>query len=119
MYEQTHTRDLRTRNWPAYNEALKLRASLTIWFDPDLSWDAAPTGRRGRQQTVSDAEIQKCLSMKGEGRPGNAHMARFSPERAEPRPTASTLLGAVGILQVMLDATLLTQLVWSTNNAQS
>ena len=54
----------RTRNWPAYNEALKRRGSLTIWFDPEMSWDAAPTGRRGRQQTYSDAAIQMCLSMK-------------------------------------------------------
>jgi hypothetical protein len=32
----------KTRNWPACNEALKRRGSLTIWFDPDMSWDAAP-----------------------------------------------------------------------------
>ena len=54
----------KTRNWPAYNQALKRRGSLTIWFDPEMSWDAAPTGRRGRQQTYSDAAIQTCLSMK-------------------------------------------------------
>src|SRR6056297_47758 len=44
----------KTRNWSAYNEALKRRGSLTIWFDPEMSWDAAPTGRRGRQQTYSN-----------------------------------------------------------------
>jgi hypothetical protein len=54
----------KTRNWPAYDEALKRRGSLTIWFGPDMSWEAAPTGRRGRQQTYSDAAIQTCLSMK-------------------------------------------------------
>lgn len=54
----------KTRNWPAYNEALKRRGSLTIWFDPEMSWEAAPTGKRGRQQTYSDAAIQTCLSMK-------------------------------------------------------
>lgn len=54
----------KTRNWPAYNEALKRRGSLTIWFDPEMSWDATPTGKRGRQQTFSDAAIQTCLSMK-------------------------------------------------------
>ena len=53
-----------TRNWPAYNEALKRRGSLTIWFDPGMCWDAAPTGGRGRQQTDSDTAIQTCLSMK-------------------------------------------------------
>ncbi len=54
----------KTRNWPAYNEALKRRGSLTIWFDPEMIWEAAATGRRGRQQTYSDAAIQTCLSMK-------------------------------------------------------
>lgn len=54
----------RTRNWPAYNEALKRRGSLTIWFDPTMTWEAAPTGRRGRQSVYSDAAIQTCLTMK-------------------------------------------------------
>src|SRR6056297_1396030 len=54
----------KTRNWPAYNEALKRRDSLTIWFDPEMSWEAAPTGKRGRQKTYSDTAIQTCLTMK-------------------------------------------------------
>ncbi|WP_281985362.1 IS5 family transposase [Thalassorhabdomicrobium marinisediminis] len=54
----------KTRNWPDYNEALKRRGSLTIWFDPEMTWDAAPSGKRGRQQTYSDSAIQTCLSMK-------------------------------------------------------
>ena len=54
----------KTRNWPAYNEALKRRGSLTIWFDPEMTWDAAPKGRPGRQQTYSDTAIQTCLTMK-------------------------------------------------------
>ena len=54
----------RTRNWPAYNEALKRRGSLTIWFDPTMTWEAAPTGKRGRQPDYSDAAIQTCLTMK-------------------------------------------------------
>jgi hypothetical protein len=54
----------KTRNWPAHNDALKRRGSLTIWVDPEMSWDAAPTGRRGRQQTYSDAAVQTCLTMK-------------------------------------------------------
>ena len=52
----------RTRNWPAYNEALRRRGSLTIWFDPEMRGKAMPTGRRGRQQSYSDAAIQTCLS---------------------------------------------------------
>jgi hypothetical protein len=54
----------KTRNWPDYNAALKRRGSLTIWFDPAMTWDAAPTGKRGRQPDYSDAAIQTCLTMK-------------------------------------------------------
>ena len=45
-------------------EALKRRGSLTIWFDPAMTWEAAPTGKRGRQPDYSDAAIQACLTMK-------------------------------------------------------
>ncbi|MFV1807388.1 IS5 family transposase [Phaeobacter sp. Ax4a-4a] len=51
-------------NWRAYNEALKRRGSLTIWFDPEMTWEARPTGKRGRQPIYSDAAIKTCLTMK-------------------------------------------------------
>jgi hypothetical protein len=54
----------KTRNWPAYNEALKRRGSLTIWFDPAMTWEAAPTGKRGRQPDYSG-------EAKGGGMPAN------------------------------------------------
>jgi len=54
----------KTKNWPAYNEALKRRGSLTIWFNPKMNWDANPTGKRGRARTFSDAAIQTCLTLK-------------------------------------------------------
>ena len=54
----------RTKNWPAYNKALKNRGSLTIWFNPEVTWHAAPTGKRGRQPHYSDAAIQACLTLK-------------------------------------------------------
>jgi len=54
----------KTKNWPAYNEALKRRGSLTIWFDPAMTWEAALTGKRGRQPDYSDAAIQTCLTLK-------------------------------------------------------
>ena len=54
----------KTLNWPADNEALKRRVSLTIWFDPDMTWEATPDGKRGRPQACSDASIQTCLTMK-------------------------------------------------------
>ncbi len=78
-HEQTDTPAYKTRNWPAYNEALKRRVSLSIWFDPALTWEAAPTGKRGRQPDDSDAAIQTCLTMKGEGRPENSPVDCFQP----------------------------------------
>ena len=38
--------------------------ALTIWFDPEMSREAAPTGKRGRRQTYSDTAIQPCLTMR-------------------------------------------------------
>jgi len=54
----------KTTNWASYNEALKRRGSLTIWFDPDMTWEAAPSGKRGRQRAYSDVAIQTCLTLK-------------------------------------------------------
>lgn len=54
----------KTTNWSAYNEALKRRGSLSIWFDPQMDWEPPPSGKRGRQQQFSDAAIQTCLTLK-------------------------------------------------------
>ena len=54
----------KTTNWSAYNEALKRRGSLSIWFHPGMTWRPPPIGKRGRQPGFSDAAIQTCLTMK-------------------------------------------------------
>jgi len=54
----------KTKNWPSYNAALKQRGSLSIWFDPEMIWEPPPNGKRGRQQSFSDAAIQACLTLK-------------------------------------------------------
>ncbi|RJE78445.1 transposase, partial [Paracoccus sp. JM45] len=54
----------KTTNWKSYNQALRQRGSLTVWFDPSMQWEAIPSGRRGRQQAYSDAAIQACLTLK-------------------------------------------------------
>jgi len=54
----------KTTNWSSYNAALKRRGSLTIWFDPEMTWEAAPSGKRGGQQIYSDVAIQACLTLK-------------------------------------------------------
>ena len=54
----------KTGNWPAYDLALKRRGSLTIRFDPAMTWEAAPSGKLGRQPGYSDAAILTCLTMR-------------------------------------------------------
>ena len=53
-----------TTNWIQYSAALKRRASLIVWLDADLQWQASPTGRNGRPAVFSDAAIQFCLTLK-------------------------------------------------------
>ena len=54
----------KTTNWSAYNDSLKRRGSLSIWFDPEMVWVPPPSGKRGRQQCFSDAAVQTCLTLK-------------------------------------------------------
>ena len=54
----------RTTNWSDYNAALRQRGSLSVWFDPDMVWQAGKTGKRGRPETFSDAAVQVCLTLK-------------------------------------------------------
>jgi hypothetical protein len=54
----------KTTNWSSYNDSLKRRGSLSIWFDPEMAWTPQPSGKRGRQQQFSDAAIQACLTLK-------------------------------------------------------
>lgn len=35
-----------------------------MWLERDMQWLAAPSGKRGRSPTFSDAAIQFCLSIK-------------------------------------------------------
>jgi hypothetical protein len=54
----------KTTNWSSYNDSLKQRGSLSIWFDPAMAWVPPPSGKRGRQQSFSDEAIQTCLTLK-------------------------------------------------------
>jgi len=64
IHEQTPSLTYKTRNWLADNEALKRWCALTIWFDPQMIWDAASTGRPGRMQAYYDTAIQTRLTIK-------------------------------------------------------
>ena len=63
MFKPARTR-YRTLNWSSDNAALCEGGSLTVWFDPSMAWHAVPSGKRGRQQTFSDAANQTCLTIK-------------------------------------------------------
>ncbi|MFT4783405.1 MAG: hypothetical protein ACI9IV_001140 [Paracoccaceae bacterium] len=54
----------KTKNWSSYNESLKQRESLSIWFDPEMVWKPPPSNKRGRRQQFSDAAPQTCLTLK-------------------------------------------------------
>ncbi|PTR11603.1 DDE family transposase [Cereibacter azotoformans] len=49
--------------------ALRRRGSLLVWLDKEMAWLAPRQGRPGRPPVFSEAAIQVCLSIKGEGRP--------------------------------------------------
>jgi hypothetical protein len=63
MSSWTHSK-YKTRNWAEYNLSLQKPGSLSLWFDAEMDWGAAPSGKRGRQQVYSDAAIQACLTIK-------------------------------------------------------
>ena len=54
----------KTKNWSSYNDSLKQRGSLSIWFYPEMVWTPPPSGKRGRQQQFSDTAIQICQTLK-------------------------------------------------------
>ena len=62
MKKPTH-KIYRTTNWSAYNRALMSRGNIAIWFDPATQWYAPSKGKQGRNQTYSDAAIQRCILM--------------------------------------------------------
>jgi len=45
---------------------------LLIWLDKEMAWLAPHDGSPGRPAVFSDAAIQFCLTIKGEGRPDNS-----------------------------------------------
>ena len=50
-------------NWSQYNEALRQRADVTVWFSPEAiaAWNAEGGGTRGRPQLYSDVAIETAL----------------------------------------------------------
>lgn len=55
----------RVTNWPEYNEALRSRGDVTIWFEGNaaLNWYAQRRKTRGGQARYSDFAIETCLTL--------------------------------------------------------
>ena len=53
-------------NWSKYNEGLRRRGDITIWFDKDIVglWSASPSGSRGRPAKYSDLAIETSLKLR-------------------------------------------------------
>lgn len=53
-------------NWSAYNEGLKQRGSLTLWFDADIAthWNQEFENKRGGQKVYSALAIESCLVLR-------------------------------------------------------
>jgi len=56
----------RVKNWPEYNEALRSRGDLTVWFSEDAvtKWLAPRRKDRGGQAKYSDFAIEVCLTLR-------------------------------------------------------
>ena len=56
----------RAGNWPDYDQALRNRGDVTIWFSEDAigAWTAAEMGKRGGQPIYSDITIETALTLK-------------------------------------------------------
>src|SRR6187397_169626 len=56
----------RVTNWSEYNEALRQRGSLTVWFTEDAiaAWKAAPRTTPGGQPHYSDLAITTALTLR-------------------------------------------------------
>jgi hypothetical protein len=56
----------RVTNWAAYNEALRQRGSLTVWFTDEAiaAWKAAPRTTPGGQPHYSDLAMTTALTLR-------------------------------------------------------
>ena len=56
----------RVTNWPEYNESLRRRGDITVWFDLNTvgDWVAPRRKTRGGQKRYSDLAIEICLTLR-------------------------------------------------------
>ena len=60
QYKHAKQKKYHVRNWAEYNEGLRRRGDLTVWFDEEAiaNWKADKTGKPGGQRVYSDMAIE-------------------------------------------------------------
>ena len=63
QYKHAKQKKYHVRNWAEYNEGLRCRGDLTVWFDEEAiaNWKADKTGKPGGQRVYSDMAIETGL----------------------------------------------------------
>ena len=63
QYKHAKQKKYHVRNWAEYNEGLRRRGDLTVWFDEEAiaNWMADKTGKPGGQRVYSDMAIETGL----------------------------------------------------------
>ena len=63
QYKHAKQKKYHVRNWAEYNQGLRRRGDLTVWFDEEAiaNWKADKTGKPGGQQVYSDMAIETGL----------------------------------------------------------
>ena len=63
QYKHAKQKKYHVRNWAEYNEGLRRRDDLTVWFDEEAiaNWKADKTGKPGGQRVYSDMAIETGL----------------------------------------------------------
>ena len=63
QYKHVKQKKYHVRNWAEYNEGLRRRGDLTVWFDEEAiaNWKADKTGKPGGQRVYSDMAIETGL----------------------------------------------------------
>lgn len=56
----------KVKNWREYNDALRKRGDITVWFTEEAiqSWIPENTGKKGRPQKYSNLAIETCLFLR-------------------------------------------------------
>ena len=63
QYKHAKQKKYHVRNWAEYNEGLRRRGDLTVWFDEEAiaNWKADKTGKPGGQRVYSDMAVVRMV----------------------------------------------------------